>query len=76
MHESYNYLQSIFNQELFTKDIKNAKAATLQFVDYKFTTIKGGGAQRSQSELIKIRECFVRVNICNRSKLSRDNCQI
>ncbi len=49
MHENYNYLQSIFNQELFTKDIKNAKVATLQFVDLKFTTIKGGGAQRYES---------------------------
>jgi hypothetical protein len=76
MHESYNYLQSIFNQKLFTKDIKNAKAATLQFVDLKFTTLKGGGAQRSQSELIKIRECFVSANECNRSKLSHDNDQI
>ncbi len=29
MHKMFDYLQSIFNQALFTKDIKNAKAATL-----------------------------------------------
>jgi hypothetical protein len=29
---------------------------------------KGRGAQRSESMLIKVSECFMRVNICNHSK--------
>jgi len=49
-HKHYNYLQSIFNQKLITKDIKIAKQQGLGFVD-QVSTNKGDGAQRSESKL-------------------------
>jgi hypothetical protein len=60
-------LQSIYNQKLFTKDIKNAKQQGLGLED-KNLQIKEGGALRSENMLRianKIRECLGRVNICN-----------
>ncbi len=42
MRKHYNYLQSIFNQKLFTKDLKNAMLQGLGLVDQESTN-KGGG---------------------------------
>ncbi len=53
-------------QKLFTKDIKNAKQ--LGFERTWILTIKGverKGLELRRGLLIKIRECFMRANICN-----------
>ncbi len=39
-HKYYNDLQSIFNEKLFTKDIKNAKHQSSGLVDQWFMRIK------------------------------------
>ncbi len=44
MHKHNNYLQSIFNQKLFAKDIKNGEQQSLSLVDQESTN-KRGGAQ-------------------------------
>jgi hypothetical protein len=41
-HQHYNYLQSILNQKLFTKDIKNAEQQGLGLVDQTSTDRRGG----------------------------------
>jgi hypothetical protein len=48
------------------------QAVRLEFVDKESSAIKWGGALRSESELIKFGEYFVRANICNRSKSLND----
>ncbi len=49
-HNHCNYLQSIFNQTLFTKDIKNAKGWSLGLFRSMICENEGGRAQRSQSK--------------------------
>ncbi len=41
MRKHYNYLQSILNQKVFTKDIKNAEQRGLGLVDQKSTDRRG-----------------------------------
>jgi hypothetical protein len=48
--EHYNYLQSILNQKLFTKDIKNAEQQGLGLVD-QTSTDRRGRAQLFEGKL-------------------------
>jgi hypothetical protein len=48
-HKNYNYLQSIFNQKLFTKDIKNAEQQGFS-LGYLESFNYEGRAQKSGSE--------------------------
>ncbi len=45
----YTYLQSIFNQKLLTKDIKNAKQQGLGLGNHILQN-KGGGVKRCESK--------------------------
>ncbi len=48
-HKHYDSLQSIFNQKLFTKYIKNAKQQGLGLGNHNLQT-KGGGGKRCESK--------------------------
>jgi hypothetical protein len=57
-------------QKLFTKYIKYAKQRSLDLGKLQILQLKGWNARVWKLEeycLIKIRECLVRANICNRS---------
>ncbi len=71
MRKHYDCLQSIFNQKLFTKDIKMPRREA--GVKRSKVLLKERGEVHAlnvelQNCLIKIRECFVRTNICNQSR--------
>ncbi len=52
-----------FNQKLFTKDIRKAKEQGFGLGDLAITRMRRKGLEVRVELLIKISECFVRVNI-------------
>jgi hypothetical protein len=68
MHQHDNYLELILIRNYLQKLLKS-QAASLGLGRSRFLQLKPVDSKEMSGELlIKVRECFVRVNICNQSK--------